>query len=96
VRFGTYAAKLDVEYRVPIFTGKRSVYGIDFFVSTGLWGVAGRRDLTDPPSGYHGAARVPVDLTYNLGVRLDTALGGATIAFSNLLGLIPAGPTVQH
>jgi outer membrane protein assembly factor BamA len=96
VRFGDYAAKIDLEYRVPIFTGQRSVYGIDFFASTGLWGVAGRRDITDPPSGYTGAARIPVDLTYNLGIRLDTALGGATIAFSNLLGLIPAGPAVQH
>ena len=96
MRFGEFAAKIDVEYRVPIFTGKRAVYGIDVFASTGLWGVAGRRDLTDPPSGYRGFHKVPIDLTYNLGVRLDTSLGGATIAFSNLLGLIPAGPTVQH
>jgi outer membrane protein assembly factor BamA len=96
VRFGDYAAKVAVEYRVPIFTGKRAIYGIDLFASTGLWGVAGRRDLTDPPSGYGGARRLPVDLTYNLGVRLDTALGGATVAFSNLLGLIPTGSAVQH
>jgi outer membrane protein assembly factor BamA len=96
VRFGDFAAKIDLEYRVPIFTGKRAIYGIDLFASTGLWGVAGRRDITDPPSGYSGAARVPVDLNYNLGIRLDTSLGGATIAFSNLLGLIPAGPTVQR
>ena len=95
-RFGEYAARLDVEYRVPIFTGKRAIYGIDLFASGGIWGVAGRRDLTDPPSGYHGLQRVPLDLTYNLGVRLDTALGGATVAFSNLLGLIPAGPAVAH
>ncbi|HLK45934.1 MAG TPA: BamA/TamA family outer membrane protein, partial [Acidimicrobiales bacterium] len=94
VRFGDFAAKIDLEYRVPIFTGQRSVYGIDAFLSTGLWGVAARRDITDPPSGYSGAARIPVDLTYNVGIRLDTALGGATIAFSNLLGLIPAGPAV--
>lgn len=96
VRFGDFAAKLNVEYRVPIFTGARAVYGIDLFASTGLWGVAGRRDLTDPPSGYAGARRIPVDLTYNFGIRLDTALGGATVAFSNLLGLIPSGPSVQH
>ena len=96
VRFGDFAAKIDVEYRVPVFTGKRAIYGVDLFVSTGLWGVAGLPDITDPPSGYTGLQRVPVDLTYNLGIRLDTALGGATIAFSNLLGLIPAGSTVQH
>jgi outer membrane protein assembly factor BamA len=96
VRFGEYAAKLDVEYRVPLYTGKRTIYGIDAFVSGGLWGVAGSRDISDPPSGYSGLARVPVDLTYNVGIRLDTAIGGATVAFSNLLGLIPAGSTVAH
>jgi outer membrane protein insertion porin family len=31
-----------------------------------------------------------VDITYNLGLRVDTAVGGVTLAFSNLLGLIPA------
>ncbi len=96
VRFGEFAAKIDLEYRVPVFAGKRAIYGVDLFASTGLWGVAGLQDITDPPSGYTGLQRVPVDLTYNLGIRLDTALGGATVAFSNLLGLIPAGSTVQH
>jgi outer membrane protein assembly factor BamA len=96
VRFGDFASKLDVEYRVPIFTGKRAIYGIDLFASAGLWGVGARRDFTDPPSGYGGLHRVPVDLTYNVGVRLDTSLGGATIALSNLIGLIPAGSSVQR
>jgi outer membrane protein insertion porin family len=94
-RFGDFAAKLDVEYRVPIFTGKRAIYGIDVFASTGLWGVATQRDFSDPPSGYTGLHRVPIDLTYNLGLRFDTSLGGATIALSNLLGLIPAGSAVR-
>ena len=94
-RFGDFAAKLDVEYRIPIFTGKRTIYGIDAFVSLGLWGVATRRDFSDPPSGYTGFARIPVDLTYNLGFRFDTALGGATIALSNLIGLVPAGSAVH-
>ncbi len=94
-RFGDYAAKLDVEYRIPIFTGKHTIYGIDAFVSGGLWGVATRKDLTDPPSGYTGFHRVPIDLTYNLGLRFDTSLGGATIALSNLIGLVPAGSAVH-
>jgi outer membrane protein assembly factor BamA len=96
VRYGDFAGKLDVEYRVPVYAGRRAIYGIDLFASTGLWGVAGRRDLTDPPSGYTGFRRVPIDLTYNLGLRVDTALGGASIAFSNLLGLIPTGRGVRQ
>jgi outer membrane protein insertion porin family len=96
VRFGDFASKIDVEYRVPIYTGKRAIYGIDLFASGGLWGVGALRDFTDPPSGYTGLHRIPVDLTYNLGIRLDTSLGGATIALSNLLGLIPAGSSVPR
>ena len=59
-------------------------------------GIATRREFSDPPSGYTGLARVPVDLTYNLGLRFDTSVGGATIAFSNLLGLLPAHNGVRQ
>lgn len=96
VRYGDFAGKAEGEYRVPIYTGKRSVYGIDLFGSFGIYGVASQRDLSDPPSGYKGFRRVPVDLTYNLGLRFDTSLGGATLAFSNVLGLIPARNGVRQ
>ena len=96
VRYGDFAARVDGEYRVPLYTGQKSVYAIDLFATLGLYAVAARRDFTDPPSGYEGLQRLPVDLTYNLGLRVDTSVGGATIAFSNLLGLFPtrrgAGP----
>ena len=90
VRYGDFAARLDGEYRVPIYTGQKAVYAIDFFATLGIYAVAAARDFTDPPSGYQGLRRLPVDLTYNLGLRIDTSVGGATIAFSNLLGLFPA------
>ncbi|MGK4007692.1 BamA/TamA family outer membrane protein [Sorangium sp. So ce1036] len=90
VRYGDYAAKLEAEYRIPVYTGRGSIYGVDLFGAVGLYGVATRRELTDAPAGYEGFARVPVDITYNLGLRVDTSVGGVTLAFSNLLGLIPA------
>ena len=37
-----------------------------------------------------GFERAPLDITYNLGLRVDTSVGGLTLAFSNLFGLIPA------
>lgn len=89
VRYGDFAGKLDAEYRIPIYTGRGAIYGIDFFAGAGIYGVATRRELTDPPTGYAGARRIPVDLTYNLGLRVDTNVGGITLAFSNLLGLLP-------
>lgn len=90
VRYGDFAGKIEGEYRIPLYTGKSGVYGIDVFTALGLYAVAGERELSDPPPGYHGLARVPIDLSYNLGLRVDTSLGGLTLAFSNLLGLIPA------
>ena len=89
VRYGEYAAQATAEYRVPLYVGKKSIYALDAFASGGLYGVATKTSFTDPPTGYHGLARVPVDLTYNVGIRVDTSVGGATIAFSNLLGLLP-------
>ena len=90
VRYGDFAAQLEAEYVVPVYTGRGSVYGVDLFGSAGLYSVATRRELSDPPSGYEGFARVPVDLTVNLGVRVDTRVGALTLGFANLVGLIPS------
>ncbi len=89
VRYGDYAAKVQGEYRVPLYRGHRSVYGIDLFGALGVYGVATYRDLVDPPRGYEGLRKVPIDLTFNLGVRIDTSAGGFSFALSNLLGLVP-------
>lgn len=89
VRYGHYAAKLGGEYRIPLYRGQRAVFGIDFFGSAGVYGVASQRDIAHPPSGYSRLQLIPVDLTANLGFRMDTAAGGFAFAFSNVLGFIP-------
>ena len=90
VRRGNYVAKVGGEYRVPLYRGKNSVYGIDFFASGGAFAIASQHDLEDPPIRYSGLASVPLDLTGNLGFRLDTSGGGLTFAFSNVFGFVPA------
>ncbi|HNZ25187.1 MAG TPA: BamA/TamA family outer membrane protein [Polyangiaceae bacterium] len=89
VRYGDYATKVLGEYRIPLYRGSSAVYGIDFFGAGGVYAVASERDLRDPPRGYSGLARIPVDLTFNLGLQIDTNAGGFTFAFSNILGFIP-------
>jgi outer membrane protein assembly factor BamA len=89
VRYGHYAAKIGTEYRVPLYRGQRAVYGIDFFGSAGVYGVAHRRDLSDPPRGYSRLQLIPIDLTANVGFRMDTSAGGFAFAFSNVLGFVP-------
>lgn len=90
VRFGDYAAKADVEYRIPLYQGTRSVFGIDLFARVGVFAIAGKRDITDPPGGYSGAALIPADFTANLGVLVDTSAGGFTFALANVIGFLPA------
>lgn len=89
VRYAEYALKLTGEYRLPIYRGVRSVFGIDFVASLGAFALAGPREVRRPSPRFRGLARVPVDLTANLGFRLDTSLGGFTFAFSNVLGFLP-------
>lgn len=89
VRYGHYAGKIGTEYRIPLYRGQRSVYGIDFFGSAGVYGVAHRRDLSHPARGYSRAQLVPIDLTANVGFRMDTSAGGFAFAFSNVLGFLP-------
>jgi outer membrane protein assembly factor BamA len=89
VRYGSYAAKINSEYRVPIYRGHRTVYGVDVFSSVGLYAVANARDFTEHARGYSGLQTVPIDLTFNLGLKIDTSAGGLTFGFSNLLGFLP-------
>jgi outer membrane protein assembly factor BamA len=87
---GDYAAKFDFEYRIPLYKGSRAVYGIDLFARAGLFGIAGLRDITDPPAGYRGARLIPIDFTANIGVQMDTSAGGFTFALANVIGFLPA------
>lgn len=89
VRYGEFAAKIGAEYRLPLYRGHRSIFGIDLFGSGGIYSVFGRRELESPASGYQGAELIPVDLTANVGFRMDTAAGGFVFAFSNVLYFIP-------
>jgi outer membrane protein insertion porin family len=95
VRYGQYAAKANVEYRIPLYRGKRSVYGVDFFGSAGLFAVADGRDLTQAPRGYTGLSRVPVDFTFNFGLKIETQVGAITLGVSNLLGFVPVRSGTQ-
>ena len=89
VRYGDYAARLNAEYRIPLYRGRKSIYGVDVFGSAGFYAVANGRDITTPPRGYHGFSNVPVDLTFNLGLKADTAAGGFSLGIANFIGFVP-------
>lgn len=89
VRYGDTAARALGEYRVPVYRGRSSVYGIDVFGNAGVYLVATSRELFEPSRRWQGAARVPIDLTFNFGFRIDTAIGGVNLGLSTLLGFLP-------
>lgn len=95
VRYGEYAARLNAEYRVPLYRGRKSIYGVDVFGSAGFYAVANGRDITTPARGYSGVSKVPVDFTFNFGLRADTAAGGFSIGIANLIGFIPIRSEAQ-
>ncbi len=89
IRYGQFAAKIDAEYRIPIYRGQRSIYGVDLFGSAGIYGIANPEDFTNPARGYSGFATAPIDFTFNLGLKVDTSAGGFSFGISNFLGFIP-------
>ena len=62
---------------------------MEAYLSFGVYALADARDLTLAIPGYEGLARVPIDLTFDIGLRLDTTIGAFQIGFSSLLGFVP-------
>jgi len=81
-RYDNYAARLLVEYAMPIWRRRGLVYGGDAFLAVGVLGMASGGDFTGPGSGFSG---VPIDLTGDVGLRLDTYVGVFTISIANAL-----------
>ena len=82
-RYDNYAGRLLVEYAVPIWRHHGLVYGGDAFVAVGLLGMASDGDLSAP--GPVSARTLPIDVTGDLGLRLDTYVGVFTISVANAL-----------
>ncbi len=82
------AARVDLQYELPLFRGERRLRGINAYFNLGAYTLLSSRDLTLGVAGYDGAARLPIDLTFDLGLRFDTDFGVFRVGFSTLLGLV--------
>ncbi len=84
------ALRLDVAYELPVYR-RRNNKGLRALNAYFLIGVYSLSDLQDPRtgfSGYEGASRIPVDLTFDFGFRFDTRAGVIQVGFSNFVGFI--------
>jgi outer membrane protein insertion porin family len=86
-RYDNFAGRILVEYAVPLWRRHRLVYSGDAFIAAGVFGMASKNNFRDPSRSGLGA--FPVDVTGDLGVRLDTTIGVFTLSFANALGRIP-------
>lgn len=82
------AGRLDLEYSLWLYEGTGDVRGFVVYGLVGLYTLLDREDLSVAIPGYEGFSRVPIDLTFDVGVRLDTTVGVFTFGFSSLLGFI--------
>jgi outer membrane protein assembly factor BamA len=89
-RFGDVAGRVAGEYLIPLREARedeRYLYGIHAYFGAGLVGLANRQELLirDParPTG------IPLDLTLDLGLRVDTIVGVFGLSFSNAAGILP-------
>lgn len=82
------AARLDVEYAIWVYESRDALRGLQIYGLVGLYALADDDDLRIAIPGYSGFARVPIDLTFDVGLRLDTVVGVFQVGFSTLLGFI--------
>jgi outer membrane protein insertion porin family len=82
-RYDHFAGRALVEYAIPVWRRHGFVYGGDAFAAVGLLGLASDGDLR-PPGGLTWRT-LPIDLTADVGLRLDTYIGIFTISIANAL-----------
>ncbi|HVZ88973.1 MAG TPA: BamA/TamA family outer membrane protein [Polyangia bacterium] len=82
-RYDNYAGRVLLEYAIPIWRHHGVVYGGDAFVAAGLLGMASNGDFVPP--GPVGWSSLPIALTGDVGLRLDTYVGVFTISIANIL-----------
>lgn len=82
------AGRVDLEYSLWLYESRAEVRGVVLYGLVGAYALLDREDLAIAIPGYEGAARAPIDLTFDVGIRLDTIVGVFNFGFSTLLGFI--------
>jgi outer membrane protein assembly factor BamA len=83
------AGRLDFEYSLPLHRGRGGMRGVDAYVGAGVFMLAEREALRTGIEGYEGFERVPIDLTFDIGVQADTTIGLFKLGFSSFIGFLP-------
>ena len=90
MRAEEFAARADLQYELALQRGasRSPLRGVNAYFNLGVYAISDLRELALAPSGFSGASRLPIDLTFDLGLRIDTEIGLFEFGFSNLLGFV--------
>jgi len=86
-RWGTAAFKLAFRYDYPLFSRSGFIYRGHLFFSAGVMGLASPAQLRFRETTLRDA--LPVDLTLDFGLHLDTQMGTFRLSFANALSRMP-------
>jgi len=86
-RWGTAAFKLAFRYDYPLFSRSGFIYRGHLFFSAGVMGLASPSQLRYRETSLRDA--LPVDLTLDFGLHLDTRMGIFRLSFANALSRMP-------
>ena len=87
MRYENIAGRIAVEYSLSLFRRKHYVYGGDLFFRIGVFGLMSRQHFRQRETSIREA--IPMDMTFDAGLRLDTAVGIFTLSVANALGRLP-------
>ena len=86
-RYDHFATRVMFEYAIPLWRRHALIYSGDFFVAAGAFAMGSSGNFRDRSRS--GLASLPIDVTGDLGVRLDTQIGVFTLSISNAIGRVP-------
>jgi len=90
-RIGQLGARVDIEYQFQVMRAEGELRSFWLYANLGVYMLADLADFTRPIRGYSPSDLFPVDLTFDVGARIDTSIGVFNIGFSNVLGFISVG-----
>ena len=89
MRYEDIAASITLEYALPFYRGSGTVFGVNGFVAFGAFFLASKEHLKNDPPGYSGYRLLPIDLTADIGIKVDTKVGMFVLSLANLMRFVP-------
>jgi outer membrane protein assembly factor BamA len=86
-RYEEFVMRASLEYISPWFRGGRFFYSGDFFINVGVLMLTSKDEWRVRDQDL--SASIPLDLTLDAGLRLDTYVGVFRLSLGNALGRIP-------